>query len=144
VGVNYNIFDSGVNDSTIRTAENNLRIAEANLNQARQTIRLSIVTAYYNLQNTDETIKIRLKAVENAEKSLKDTKARERAGVGTKFDVLQSDVSLANAKQELFNAEAAQLIARRELSRQINYPPTVEITAKDEVVPVAPSKSCRT
>ena len=138
VGVNYNIFDSGVNDSTIRTAENNLRIAEANLNQARQTIRLSIATAYYNLQNTDETIKIRLKAVENAEKSLKDTKARERAGVGTKFDVLQSDVSLANAKQELFNAEAAQLIARRELSRQINYPPTVEITAKDEVVPVAP------
>jgi OMF family outer membrane factor len=136
VGVNYNIFDSGVNDSTIRTAENNLRIAEANLNQARQTIRLSIVTAYYNLQNTDETIKIRLKAVENAEKSLKDTKARERAGVGTKFDVLQSDVSLANAKQELLNAEAAQLIARRELSRQINYPPTVEITAKDEVKPV--------
>lgn len=143
VGVNYNIFDSGVNDSTIRTAENNLRIAEANLNQARQTIRLSIVTAYYNLQNTDETIKIRLKAVENAEKSLKDTKARERAGVGTKFDVLQSDVSLANAKQELFNAEAAQLIARRELSRQINYPPTVEITAKDEVVPVAPWKLSR-
>ena len=143
VGVNYNIFDSGVNDSTIRTAENNLRIAEANLNQARQTIRLSIVTAYYNLQNTDETNKIRLKAVENAEKSLKETKARERAGVGTKFDVLQSDVSLANAKQELFNAEAAQLIARRELSRQINYPPTVEITAKDEVVPVAPWKLSR-
>jgi len=143
VGVNYNIFDSGVNDSTIRTAENNLRIAEANLNQARQTIRLSIVTAYYNLQNTDETIKIRLKAVENAEKSLKDTKARERAGVGTKFDVLQSDVSLANAKQELFNAEAAQLIARRELSRQINYPPTVEITAADKVAPVTPWKLSR-
>ncbi|MEI6329333.1 MAG: TolC family protein [Pseudanabaena sp.] len=143
VGVNYNIFDSGVNDSTIRTAENNLRIAEASLNQARQTIRLSIVTAYYNLQNTDETIKIRIKAVENAEKSLKDTKARERAGVGTKFDVLQSDVSLANAKQELFNAEAAQLIARRELSRQINYPPTVEITAADKVAPVVPWKLSR-
>ncbi len=143
VGVNYNIFDSGVNDSAIRAAENNLRIAEANLNQARQTIRLSIATAYYNLQNTDETIKIRLKAVENAEKSLKDTKSRERAGIGTKFDVLQSDVSLANAKQELFNAEAAQLIARRELSRQINYPPTVEITAKDKVVPVAPWKLSR-
>ena len=143
VGVNYNIFDSGVNDSTIRSAENNLRIAEASLNQARQTIRLSIVTAYYNLQNTDETIKIRLKAVENAEKSLKDTKARERAGVGTKFDVLQSDVSLANAKQELFNAEAAQLIARRELSRQINYPPTVEITAADKVAPVTAWKLSR-
>ena len=136
VGINYNIFDSGVNDLTIRAAENNLRIAEADLNRARQTIRLSIVTAYYNLQNTDETIRIRRKAVENAEKSLKDTQSRERAGVGTKFDVLQSDVQLANAKQELYNAEAAQLVARRELSRQLNYPATIEITAADKVVPV--------
>ncbi|MCY7334289.1 MAG: TolC family protein [Pseudanabaena sp. CAN_BIN31] len=137
VGINYNIFDSGVNDSTIRAAENNLRIAESNLRQASQTIRLSIVTAYYNLQNADETIRIRRKAVENAEKSLKDTKARERAGVGTKFDMLQSEVQLANAKQDLLNAEATQLVARRELSRQLNYPATIEITAADKIVPVA-------
>ena len=137
VGINYNVFDSGVNDATIRAAENSLRIAESNLNQIRQTIRLSIVTAYYNLQNTDETIRIQSKAVENAERSLKDTKARERAGVGTKFDVLQSEVQLANAKQDLLNANAAELVARRELSRQLNYPPTVEITAADKIAPVA-------
>ena len=136
VGINYNIFDSGVNDATIRAAENNLRIAESNLNQVKQTIRLNIVTAYYSLQNTDETIRIQRKAVENAERSLKDTKARERAGVGTKFDVLQSDVSLANSKQDLLNAEAAQLVARRELARQLNYPPTVELTAADKITPV--------
>ncbi|PZO40014.1 MAG: TolC family protein [Pseudanabaena frigida] len=137
IGIDYNIFDSGVNDATIRAAENNLRIAEATLNQARQTIRLSIVTAYYSLQNADETIRIQRKAVENAERSLKDTQARERAGVGTKFDVLQADVSLANAKQDLLNAEAAQLVARRELARQLNFPPTVELTAADKIAPVA-------
>ncbi len=136
VGIDYNIFDSGVNDSLIRTAENNLRIAEATLNQVRQTIRLSIVTAYYSLQNADETIRIQRKAVENAERSLRDTRARERAGVGTKFDVLQSEVQLANARQNLLNAEAAQLVARRELSRQLNYPPTIEITAADKIAPV--------
>ncbi|MFM7886345.1 MAG: TolC family protein [Pseudanabaena sp.] len=137
VGINYTLFDSGVNDATIAAAENNLRIAESNLNQARQTVRLNIVTAYYNLQNTDETIRIQRQAVKNAERSLKDTQARERAGVGTKFDVLQSEVSLANAKQDLLNAEAAQLVARRELARQLNYAPTVEITAADKIAPVA-------
>jgi OMF family outer membrane factor len=136
VGVNYNVFDSGINETTIRASENSLRIAEADLNRVRQTIRLSVVTAYYSLQNADETIRIRLKAVENAERSLKDTQARERAGVGTRFDVLQSDVSLANARQDLFNAEAAQLVARRELSRQLNYPATIEITAADKIAPV--------
>ena len=136
VSIDYNIFDSGVNNSIIRVAENNLRIAETDLNRVRQTIRLSIITAYYNLQNADETIRIRRKAVENAEKSLKDTQARERAGIGTKFDVLQSQVQLANARQDLLNAEAAQLVARRELSRQLNYPATVEITAADKIAPV--------
>jgi OMF family outer membrane factor len=137
LGINYNIFDSGVNDSTIRAAENNLRIAEANLKQASQTLRLNIVTAYYRLQNADETIRIQRKAVENAEKSLADTRARERAGIGTRFDVLQSEVQLANARQELLNAEATQLVARRELSRQLNYPATIEITAADKITPVA-------
>jgi OMF family outer membrane factor len=136
IGIDYNIFDSGSKESTVRIAENNLRIAEADLSRIRQNIRLGIVTAYYNLQNTDETIRIQRKAVENAERSLKDTKARERAGVGTKFDVLQSEVQLANSKQDLLNAEAAQLVARRELSRQLNYPSIVEITAADKIAPV--------
>ncbi|MCX5936199.1 MAG: TolC family protein [Pseudanabaena sp. LacPavin_0818_WC45_MAG_42_6] len=136
IGIDYNIFDSGSKESTVRIAENNLRIAEADLSRIRQNIRLGIVTAYYNLQNTDETIRIQRKAVENSERSLKDTKARERAGVGTKFDVLQSEVQLANSKQDLLNAEAAQLVARRELSRQLNYPSIVEITAADKIAPV--------
>jgi outer membrane protein TolC len=136
IGLNYNVFDSGAKEAAIRIAENNLRIAEADLSRIRQNIRLGIVTAYYNLQNTDETIRIQRKAVENSERSLKDTKARERAGVGTKFDVLQSEVQLANSKQDLLNAEAAQLVARRELSRQLNYPAIVEITAADKITPV--------
>ncbi|MFN8906832.1 MAG: TolC family protein [Pseudanabaena sp.] len=136
IGIDYNIFDSGSKESTVRIAENNLRIAEADLSRIRQNIRLGIVTAYYNLQNADETIRIQRKAVENSERSLKDTKARERAGVGTKFDVLQSEVQLANSKQDLLNAEAAQLVARRELSRQLNYPSIVEITAADKIAPV--------
>jgi OMF family outer membrane factor len=136
VGIDYNIFDSGINDATIRAAENSLRIAEADMSRIRQTIRLNIVTAYYNLQNTDETIRIQRTAVINATKSLEDTKSRENAGVGTKFDVLQSEVQLANARQDFFNAEAAQLVARRQLSRQLNYPATVEITAADKIMPV--------
>ncbi len=136
IGINYNLFDSGINDATIRAAENSLRIAESELSRVRQVIRLSVISAYYNLQNADETIRIQTQAVRNSAKSLEDTKARERAGVGTKFDVLQAEVQLANAKQDLLNAEAAQLVARRELARQLNYAPTVEITAADAIAPV--------
>jgi hypothetical protein len=47
--------------------------------------------------------------VENAQASLRDTQAREQAGVGTRFDVLQAQVNLANAQQELTIAVPTQM-----------------------------------
>jgi outer membrane protein TolC len=135
IGINYNLFTSGAVDANIRAATNSLRIAEAELNRVNQTIRLRIITAYYNLQSADETVRIRQKSVENAERSLKDAQAQERAGTGTKFDVLQAEVSLANARQELLTAQANQLIARREIARQLEYAPTVDFTAADPIKP---------
>jgi OMF family outer membrane factor len=143
VGINYNLFTGGGVEANVRAAENSLRIAEAELNRILQTIRLQITTAYYNLQSADETVRIRQKSVENNERSLKDAQAQERAGTGTKFDVLQAEVSLANAKQELFTAQANQLIARREIARLLEYPARVDFTAADEIKPEAEWKLSR-
>jgi OMF family outer membrane factor len=102
----------------------------------RRVSRLTIATAYYNLQGADENLRIRKKQVENAERSLKDTQAQERAGVGTKFDVLQAEVALANAQQDLLNATASQLVARRTLAQRLDYPSNLEITTAENIQPV--------
>jgi len=135
IGVNYNIYTSGLVDANIRTAENQVRIAEADLNRISQIVRLNIATAYYTLQNNDATVTIRQKSVENNQRSLQDTVALEKAGVGTKFDVLQSQVQLSNAQQSLLDAQANQLVSRRDLARQLVYPPTLDLTAADKIEP---------
>ena len=135
VAVNYNIYTSGLVDANIRTAENQVRIAEADLNRISQIVRLNIATAYYTLQNNDATVTIRQKSVENNQRSLQDTVALEKAGVGTKFDVLQSQVQLSNAQQSLLDAQANQLVSRRDLARQLVYPPTLDLTAADKIEP---------
>jgi len=135
VGITYNLFTAGAVEANVRVAENNLRIAEAELNRITQIVRLRVTTAYYNLQSADEIVRIRQKSVENAERSLKDAQAQERAGTGTKFDVLQAEVSLANARQELLTAKANQAIARREIARQLQYPARVDFTAADPIKP---------
>lgn len=135
IGINYNVYTSGLVDANIRTAENQLRIAEADLNRVSQAVRINIATAYYTLQNSDATVLIRQKSVENRERSLQDTSALEKAGVGTKFDVLQSQVQLSNAQQSLLDAQANQLVARRDLARILVYPPNVDITAADPIEP---------
>jgi outer membrane protein TolC len=135
VGINYNVYTSGQVDASIRAAENALRSSEADFNRIAQTTRLSVATAYYSAQNADGQVRIREQQVQNSERSLQDTEALERAGVGTKFDVLQSQVQLANARQNLSSAQADQANSRRELARQLSYPPNLDLLPADEIKP---------
>jgi len=138
IGLNYNVYTSGLVESNVSASENQLRISELELNRITQTVRIAVVTAYYNLQNTDENVRIQQKSAENSQRSLRDTQALERAGVGTRFDVLQSQVQLANSQQALLDAQASQLTARRELARQIEYPMNLDLSAADKIEPIAP------
>ncbi|MFN3362310.1 MAG: TolC family protein, partial [Pseudanabaenaceae cyanobacterium] len=117
VGINYNIFTNGRVEADIRAAENTVRLREAEVSRVRQNIRLNVISAYYRLQNADEQVRIRKKSVENNLRSLQDTQALERAGVGTKFDVLQAEVQLADAQQALQQALGEQYNSRRNLAR---------------------------
>ncbi|MCS6958497.1 MAG: TolC family protein [Pseudanabaenaceae cyanobacterium SKYGB_i_bin29] len=136
VGINYNIFTSGRVEADIRAAENTVRLREAEVSRVRQNVRLSVISAYYRLQNADEQVRIRKKSVENNLRSLQDTQALERAGVGTKFDVLQAEVQLAEAQQALQQALGEQYNSRRNLARLLEFPPTVDLSAADPIVQV--------
>ena len=53
--------------------------------------------------------------------------------MGTRFDVLRSQVNLANSQQDLTNALAQQQIARRQLATRLSLPQSVNISAADPV-----------
>ncbi|MEH2375532.1 TolC family protein [Nostoc sp.] len=129
----YNLYTSGNRQATIRQAEEQERSDELAVETQFETIRLNVATDYYNLQQTDEQVRIALSAVQNSEASLRDAEALERAGVGTRFDVLRSQVNLANAQQDLTNARSQQAIARRQLATRISLPQGINISAADPV-----------
>ncbi|BAZ02204.1 outer membrane efflux protein [Tolypothrix tenuis PCC 7101] len=131
--VNYNLYTSGNRQANIRSSEEQVRIDELNLENQSLVVGLNVATQYYNLQGADEQVRINRSAVENAQASLRDTQARLQAGVGTQFDVLQAQVNLANAQQQLTNSIANQQIARRQFGTLLNLPQSVDITAADPV-----------
>ncbi|MBN3939075.1 TolC family protein [Nostoc sp. NMS9] len=131
--LNYNLYTSGNRQASIRAAEEQLRVDELNVESQSLTIRLNATTQYYNLQQADEQVRINRSAVVNAQASLRDTQAREQAGVGTRFDVLQAQVNLANAQQVLTNAISQQQIARRQLATLLSLSQSVDISASDPV-----------
>ncbi|MBD2625217.1 TolC family protein [Trichormus variabilis] len=131
--LSYNLYTSGNRDASIRAAEEQLRIDELDLENRLLEIRLNVTTEYYDLQQADEQVRINQSSVENSQASLRDAEARQLAGVGTRFDVLQTQVNLANSLQNLTNSISQQQIARRRLATRLSLPQSSNITAADPV-----------
>jgi len=129
----YNLYTSGARSARIRQAKEQLRSQELDVERLSEEIRLNVATEYYNLQQADEQVRISRTAVANAEASLKDARALEQAGVGTRFDSLRTQVNLANSQQQLTNARSQQQIARRQLVTRLNLTQSGTISAADPV-----------
>lgn len=133
VELTYNLYNSGRRSGQIGLAETQLLVSELDLERVLADLRLEVREAYYNLQEADDQIEISLSAVQSSEQSLRDAEALERAGLGTRFDVLRARVQLADAAQSLTQARAQQRIRRREIARILNVSQVVDISAAEPV-----------
>ncbi|KAM3111692.1 TolC family protein, partial [Phormidesmis sp. 146-33] len=131
--LSYDIYTSGLRPARNRAAERQVRVNELEVERVREDLRLNVSNDYYDLQDADEQVRINAAAVRNAEISLRDTQAQERAGLGTRFDVLRSRVQLANAQQQLTNSIATQAVRRRQLAQRISIAESVNLSAADPV-----------
>ena len=133
VALNYNLYTSGSRTASIRSAKEQVRYDQLGVEIAAEQLRLDVSSDYYNLQSADQQVRIYQAAVVNAQASLRDAQAQERAGVGTRFDVLRSQVQLANSTQNLTNSLANQQTARRQLAQRLSVALSVDISAADPV-----------
>jgi outer membrane protein TolC len=131
--LNYNIDLFGGRRAAIRAAEEQLRFRELDVERQAEELRFDTAEAYYNLQNADGQVAIRQASVRNALQSLRDAEALERAGVGTRFAVLQAQANLANEQQQLSVARRDQRVAQRRLAEILNISQTANLTAADPV-----------
>jgi len=133
VELSYNLYTAGARTARIRAAEEQLRFDQLDYERLSEQLRLDVSNDYYNLQGADEQVRINRAAVTNAEASLRDAQALEQAGVGTRFAVLQFQVQLANANQNLTNSLSQQQIARRQLANRLSIAQSANVVAADPV-----------
>jgi OMF family outer membrane factor len=131
--LSYSLYTSGRRLASIRAAEEQVRFQQLDIERLSEQIRLNVSTSYYDLQQADENVRIQQAAVKNAEASLRDAQALERAGVGTRFDVLRAQVNLANSQQNLVRALSQQRIASARLGTLLSIPGSISISAADPV-----------
>jgi len=127
--LNYDLYTGGQRSAQIRLAESQVRTQELALEQAAEQLRLDVTDAYYSVQEADSQVEIARAAVADAEQSLRDAQLLEQAGLGTRFDVLQAEVDLANEEQNLTRAISQRRITRRELVETLGLGQQIEVTA---------------
>jgi len=133
IQVSYNVFTSGLVGSRILAANENLQAVRLDYERIRQDLINTVIGSYYDLQAANGNVEIAQAAVRSGEASLRDARAQEKAGVGTRFAVLQADVQLANAKQQLLQSQNQSVINQRNLARQLNFSQPTTVEAADVV-----------
>jgi OMF family outer membrane factor len=131
--LSYDLYTAGRRSATIRAAEGQVRFQELEVESLSEQLRLNVTRAYYDLQQADAQVEISQAAVTDAARSLRDAQLLEQAGLGTQFDVLQAQVSLAGANQDLTRAISQQRISRRQIVRLLSLAQPVEISAADPI-----------
>ncbi len=131
--LNYAAYTAGRRSASIRAAEQQVRFQQLDIERLSEELRLNATRAYYDLQQADAQVEISQAAVNDAARSLRDAQLLELAGLGTRFEVLQAQVELANNNQDLTDALSQQRIARRQIAQLLSLDQQVEASAADPI-----------
>lgn len=129
----YDIYTGGERSARIERAEREVRRQQLQVEVIGEQVRFEATDNYYLLQNADAQVAIAQADVENASQTLRDAQLLERAGLGTRFDVLRAEGDLAAANEQLTRAIAEQRTARRRLAETLGLGQHVELSAADEI-----------
>lgn len=131
------LFTGGRLLSGFRQAKYNLSSSEEGVRQSRHLTVFNTKSAFYGYLLTREFVKVSQEAVAVAETFLRNVKAQYEVGMASKFDLLRSEVQLANLKPQLIKArnglKAAELGLKTVLGLDLTQP--VEIEGKLEFNP---------
>lgn len=133
VSLDYTIYTSGRRPALIEAAQGEVRRQQLDIERQTEELILDTANNYYDLQDAGAQVNIFRATLAQAEQSLRDAQALERAGVGTRFDVLQAEVEVANTRQSLTQQLSQLEIARRLLAQQVNLSESLDISAADTI-----------
>lgn len=119
----------------IRTARNNVGIAESQLyltvlNSVGEAIR-----AYWDLVGAIENLRVREESLANAERLININERRLEVGVGTPSEVLNAKAGAALRQSEIISARTAIQIAENNLKRLLNMRDAYYFSA-NRIIPI--------
>lgn len=116
------IFTGGKLSGTIKQAKANYQYNEVGVQRTYNEMRSTVTNGYFTMLQADNMQKLSAESVTRLEEHLKNVQAQYDVGVVAKVDVLRSQVELANAKQNLIQAENSYQVAEANMNKIVGLP----------------------
>jgi outer membrane protein TolC len=116
------LYTGGRNEAQIALAQANLKGAEAALERAKQQVVFDVKQSYYQVLLAQAGIDVAQRTTAAAEENLRVARARVAAGASPRFDEVQAEVNLANARQGLIRSRNGLALALHGLNAVMAQP----------------------
>ena len=130
-GVSIPIYQGGRLREGRKYARYGLSSADLSLENTMQTVRLQSTIYYFDVLQYRNLIEVYEEEVLTLQEHLRNVNAQFRVGTVAKVDVLESQVELANAQQNLVNIQNRYDVAVAELNNYIGLPADTIIRPQD-------------
>ena len=125
------LYDFGKTSSSIDAAKFGLKAREIETQRTRNQTARDFIIAYLDLLEADKLLQVAKEEVQRYEAHKKDTEAMFSAGVVTKNEVLQADVTLADSRQRLVSADNLRSIRASRINSLILKPLNDEVQGEE-------------
>lgn len=131
--LSWNLDLFGRQKAAIEGARASVRAASLDVAAARMALSGAVVQTYIDLERAEAQAGIAQRTIATRQNSLKLVNVRIRNNLASKLDAQAAMTLLAQARQALLRAQAAQVLAKNALAalagRGANYPATIGATA---------------
>jgi outer membrane protein len=137
----YPLYTGGRLEAQVALADANLKGAEAALERVKQQVVFSVRQAYYQLLLAQAGSDVTDRSAAQAAENLRVARARVAAGASPRFDEVQAEVAVAQARQSQVRARNGIAQAAQGLNALINLPLNTPLRLRDALAvrPVGPA-----
>ncbi|HEY3426445.1 MAG TPA: TolC family protein, partial [Negativicutes bacterium] len=126
------LYSGGKLESQIDQAKLALKVADLDIDAAKQQLKLDVVTGYFNVLEYRNELQVNQETVNNYVDHLNLVKNKYSLGLVAKTDILASQVDLATAQDSLIKTENNYNNAVATLNNAMGMSHDTELTLKDD------------
>ena len=127
------IYTGGQLEGAIKAADLAMNANELGLELSKQQVKAATMSAYYQALQAKNQIKVAQDSVNTLTEHLKNVNAQYTVGTVAKSDVLGTQVQMANAEQNLINANNSYDVAIASLNNVMGLPTDTELNLTDSL-----------